>query len=74
MLALCWHNMPAHYAFYYASIFDGGLIISIQCILHLHYHQVNYGDCSIRVRRSFGMNFPYLASYIYKPRAGTWGL
>ena len=26
MLALCWHNMPAHYAFYYASIFDGGLI------------------------------------------------
>ena len=26
MLALCWHNMPAHYAFYYASIFDGGLL------------------------------------------------
>ena len=27
MLALCWHNMPAHYAFYYASIFDAGLAI-----------------------------------------------
>ena len=25
MLALCWHNMPAHYAFYYASKFDGDL-------------------------------------------------
>ena len=29
MLALCWHNMPAHYAFYFASIFDGGLIAAL---------------------------------------------
>ena len=25
MLSLCWHNMPAHYAYCYASIFDTGL-------------------------------------------------
>ena len=29
MLALCWHNMPAHYAFYYAGIFDGDLSASL---------------------------------------------
>ena len=27
MLALCWHSTPANYAFYYAGIFDAGLII-----------------------------------------------
>ena len=29
MLALCWHNMPVHYANYYASIFDAGLISTV---------------------------------------------
>ena len=28
MLALCWHNMPTHYAFLnYADIFDGDLTV-----------------------------------------------
>ena len=25
MLALCWHSIPAYYAFYYVGIFDAGL-------------------------------------------------
>jgi len=27
-VALCWHNTPAYYAFYYAGIFDTGLVKS----------------------------------------------
>ena len=24
-IVLCWHNMPAHFAYYYAGIFDANL-------------------------------------------------
>ena len=53
MLALCWHNMPAHHAFYYASIFDTGLafmaayldhlLISEQCYVNITHLLVAYG-------------------------------
>ena len=33
MLASCWHNIPAHYAFYYASIFDAGLCMELAIVI-----------------------------------------
>ena len=35
MLALCWHNMPAHCAFYYASIFEAGLDTYMANVQHI---------------------------------------
>ena len=32
MLALCWHNTLAYYAFYYAGIFDAGLFLCISVV------------------------------------------
>ena len=44
MPALCWHSTPTYYAFYYAGIFDGGLVanlifVEISTILDRSFHQ-----------------------------------
>ena len=35
MVALCSHNIPTYYAFYYAGIFDGGIKSTLYVIFAL---------------------------------------
>ena len=41
MLALCQHNTLAYYAFYYAGIFDAGLLIGVLIYIFLQYEYFN---------------------------------
>ena len=41
---------------------EGGLLLLSYNVFYTC--NVNYDDCSIRVYRSFGMNFPYFYKYI----------
>ena len=79
MLTLCWHSTPAYHAFYYAGIFDTGLVITIYyynrifCIVlcrDLAARKCLVGKNHLVKVADFGMS-RLLDAEIYDARAGT---